>query len=102
MDESLVFKAAMLTNGRSGSSGLDAVGWTKNRNITLHSFGTASSELRKIFALFAKRLCLDERKNSESLESFIACRLISLDKQPGLRPIEVEFLEFSEELLEKQ
>ena len=31
--------------------------------------------------------CLEEIKNEESLESFIACRLTPLDKWPGLRPI---------------
>ena len=33
--------------------------------------------------------CLEEIKNAESLESFIACRLIPLDERPGLRPIGV-------------
>ena len=38
-----------------------------------------------------KRLGLEEikKKYAESLESFIACRLIPLDKRPGLRPIGV-------------
>ena len=74
MDESLILKAAMLTRHGFGSSGLDADGWRKI--LILCSFGTASSDLRKIFALFVKRLCLEEIKNAESLESFIACRLI--------------------------
>ena len=87
MDESLILKAAMLTKGGSGPSGLDADGWRKI--LTSRSFGTASSELRKTFALFVKRLCVEEIKNAESLESFIACRLTSLDKRPGLRPIGV-------------
>ena len=84
MDESLILKVAMLTKGGSGPSGLDADGWRKI--LTSGSFGTALFELRKIFALFAKRLCVEEIKNAESLESFIACRLIPLDKRPGLRP----------------
>ena len=78
MDESLILKAAMLTNGGSGASGLDADGWRKI--LTSRSFGTASSDLHKTFALFVKRLCLEKIKNAESLESFITCRLISLDK----------------------
>ena len=45
--------------------------------------------MRKTFTLFVKRPCLEEVKNAESLESFIACRLISLNKWPGLRPIGV-------------
>ena len=84
MDESLILKAAIITKDGSGPSGLDADGWKKI--LTSRSFGTASSDLRKTFALFIKRLYLEEIKNAESLESFIACRLIPLDKWPGLRP----------------
>ena len=87
MDESLILKAAMLTKGGSGPSGLDADGWRKI--LTSRSFGTLSSELRKTFALFAKSLCIEEIKNAESLESFIACRLIPLDKCSGIRSIGV-------------
>ena len=32
------------------------------------------------------KVCVEEIKNAESLESFIACRLIPLDKRPGIRP----------------
>ena len=67
-----------------GPSGLDADGWRKI--LKSRSFETASSELRKTFAMFVKRLCVEEIKNTESLKSFIACRLIPLDKRPGLRP----------------
>ena len=84
---SLILKAAMLTKRGSGPSGPDADGWRKT--LTSRSFGTASSELGKTFALFVKRLCVEQIKNAESLESFIACRLISLDKRPGLRPVGV-------------
>ena len=80
-------KAAMLTKGGSGPSGLDADGWRKI--LTSRSFGTVSSKLRKTFALFVKSLCVEEIKNAESLESFIVCRLIPLDKWPGIKPIGV-------------
>ena len=86
MDESLIVKSAMLTKGGSGPSSLDADGWRKI--LISRSFGTVSSELRKTFALFVKSLCVEEIKIAESLESFIACRLIALDKRPGLRPVE--------------
>ena len=65
MDESLILKAAMLTKGGSAPSSLDADIWRKI--LTSRSFGTASSDLRKTFALFVKRLCLEEIKNAESL-----------------------------------
>ena len=45
--------------------------------------------MRKTFALFVKSFCVEEIKNAESLKSFIACRLIPLDKRPGIRPIGV-------------
>ena len=46
--------------------------------------------MRKTFALFVKRLCLEEIKNAESLESFIACTIIPLNKRPGLKQIGVQ------------
>ena len=87
INESLILKASMLIKDGSGPLGLDADGWRKI--LTSRSYGTASSKLRKTFVLFVKRLCLEEIKNSEFLESFIACRLIPLDKRSGRRPIEV-------------
>ena len=87
MDESLILKAAMLTKWGSGPAGLDSDGWRKI--LTSRSFGTASSELRETFALSVKSLCVEEIENAESLESFIACRLIPLDKRSGIRPIGV-------------
>ena len=87
MVEFLILKAALLTKGGSGPSGLDADGWRKM--LTVRSFGTAPSELHKTFALPFERLCLEVIRNVESLESFIACRLIPLDKRSGLRPIGV-------------
>ena len=37
---------------------------------------------------FTRKLCL-EKLDESSLEAFVACRLFSLDKNPGLRPIGV-------------
>ena len=51
-------KAAMLTKGGSAPSSLDADSWRKI--LTPRSFGTASSDLRKTFAPFVKRLCFEE------------------------------------------
>ena len=74
IDESLILKAAMLTKGGFGPSDFHADGWRKI--LISRSFGTASYKLFKIFALFVERLYLEEMKHAESLESFIACRLI--------------------------
>ena len=48
----------------------------------------SSDDLCKAFAAVIKRLCVEENQ-SASLEAFLPCCLIPLDKNPGLRPIEV-------------
>ena len=58
-------KAAMKTKGGSGPSGLDADGWRRAEQIEVN------------------------KDNEQSLEVFKACRLIPLNKNPGLRPIGV-------------
>ena len=87
IDKSLVLKAAKLTKGQSGPSGLDADGW--HRILNSREFGTSSSDLRKTFAQLIKRLCIEELETTTSLETFTARRLTPLDKKPGLRPIHV-------------
>ena len=67
--------------------GLDADGWCKI--LTSRAFGTATLDLRKTFAQLIKELREEELESPSSLESFVACRLIPLDKKPGLRPIDV-------------
>ena len=82
---SLVFTEIIkLTKGISGPSGLDVDGW--RRMLTSRELGTSSTDLRKTFAQLLKRLCIEE---TESTTYLTACRLITLDKKPGLRPIGV-------------
>ena len=76
--------AAAKTKGGSGPSGLDAVGW--RRILTSKSFGKSNDDLCTALARMSKKLC-SSTENSDSLEAFLACRLIPLDKNPGLRPI---------------
>ena len=76
-----------LTKGGSGPSSLDADEW--RRMLTSREFGTSSTDLRKTFAQVIKKLCIEELESTTSLEAFTACRLIPLDKKPGLRPIVV-------------
>ena len=49
-------------------------------------FGTSSTDLCKAIAEVIKKLCTIDNL-SPSLEPFLACRLIPLDKNPGLRPV---------------
>ena len=52
-------------------------------------FETSSTDLCKTFDQLVKRLCIKEMETTTSLEAFTACKLIPLDKKPGLRPIGV-------------
>ena len=84
--------AALNTRGGAGPSGLDADGW---RHILVsRSFGISSDELRVELANVIRSLCMEkvdisiENLNPTScIEAFLSCRLIPLDKCPGLRPI---------------
>ena len=82
IDKEMVLRAASITKGGSGPSGLYADGW--RQILTSTSFGIASTDLRKSVADFIKKLC-SKRINIEnkSLEAVIACRLIPLNKNPG-------------------
>ena len=86
--------AALNTRGGAGPSGVDADGW---RHILVSRiFGVASDELRSELAIMIRQLCTEKVQPltsdvslSSSIEAFLACRLIPLDKCPGLRPIGV-------------
>ena len=80
-----IMKAAIKTKGSAGPSMYDADDW---RNILGSTkYGTEAEDLRKSLADMAKELCIKEVESPRSLEAFLACRLIPLDKNPGLRPI---------------
>ena len=94
IDESVIIKSALRTKGSSGPSGLDADGW--RRILVSKSFGNAGGNLRTSLATFAKKICTKEIESmtrdsiqTSSLEAYTACRLIPLDKSPGVRPIGV-------------
>lgn len=50
---------------------------------------TSVQLLREAAAAFARKLCVEELYvvQLQSLEAYVACRPISLDKCPGVRPI---------------
>ena len=91
IDKELRKKAAIGTKGGSAPSGLDADGW--RRIIVSSCFAAATSDLRKAILELVKKLCItniSNRNDCASWESLVACRLIPLNKNPGLRPIGVE------------
>ena len=81
---SVIRSAALWTFGAPGPSGVDARSW---RRICT-SFHTASNDLCEDMALFACRLCTTYL-SPNILASFLSCRLIALDKCPGVCPIGV-------------
>ena len=69
-------------DGAAGPSGLDAASWKR----LCTSFKGASTDLCESLAATAKRICTCYVDPS-GLSAFVACRLIALDKCPGVRPI---------------
>ena len=82
IDGESIRKAALQTDGAAGPSGIDALGWRR----LLTSFRKASDDLCVSLASVARKIS-SEYVDPESLVSFTACRLIAIDKNPGIRPI---------------
>ena len=82
----LIYKVAREIKRAAGRSNLDANGWY--RILTSSSFRDNSRNLRSAIALMAKKLCLKRYcGNDGSLEAFLACKLIPLDKNPRIKSI---------------
>ena len=84
IDGDSIRQAALRTEGSAGPSGIDAKGW---RRICT-AFHGASTSLCNALAAATRRLCT-EYVDPTPLHALIACRLIPLDKNPGVRPIGV-------------
>ncbi|XP_064402590.1 uncharacterized protein LOC135348337 [Halichondria panicea] len=82
LDASSIRSAALHTSGSAGPSGLDAYQWRR----LCTSFKRASDELCHQLAMVARRLCTSYVA-PPLIAPFLACRLIALDKNPGVRPI---------------
>ena len=78
----LMRSVCLRVQGSAGSSGLDAAYW--RRMCT--AFNDMSRALCDALAALTKRICTSIVDPS-GLSAFIACRLIPLNKQPGVRPI---------------
>ena len=78
----LVQLVALRTEGAAGPSGIDAQGWRR----ICSSFQLASSELCDALACLCKQIC-STYVDPRGLTAFVACRLIALNKCPGVRPI---------------
>ena len=75
-------KSALLTEGSAGPSGMDAFCWRP----LYTAFGEKSNELCSAIAAFGKRIC-SIYVDPSSLMAYTSCRLVPLDKCPGVRPV---------------
>ena len=83
IDAEKVSAAALHTQGGAGPSGLDADGF--KRMLCSRQFKSQGTDLCKAIANLTQRLCA-EHVDPSHLSSFTACRLIALDKNPGVCP----------------
>ena len=82
LDAECILQAALRTNGAAGLSGLDAYAWRR----LCSSFHSASHELCDALAAVGRRIC-SSNIHPNDLSAFVGCRLIPLNKHPGVRPI---------------
>ena len=80
IDAEVIRNITLCTRGGLGPSGMDANGW---RILTSDSFGQSSTNICMALANVAKKLWV-KSDQTDSLEAFLASRLIPLDKNPGL------------------
>ena len=79
MNADAIHSASLRTAGAAGPSGLDATAWRR----LCCSFKSASVALYSALAAVGLHLCT-EAVHPDGLSAFVACRLIRLDKQPGV------------------
>ena len=84
LDAECILHAALRTQGAAGLSGLDAYAWRR----LCSSFKSASHDLCHALAAVGRRICTSNI-HPDDLSAFVSCRLIPLNKNPGVRPIGV-------------
>ena len=84
IDETMVFKSSSMTKGAGGPSRLDAEQY--RHLLTSKKCKKENKELRVQLATLSRQLAT-KYLDPNTLEAFVACRLIPLDKNPGVRPI---------------
>ena len=74
----------MQISGAAGPSGADARSW----RLYCTSFGSTFADLCHAISAFGRRICTSY-VDPTGLTAYTACRLIPLDKNPGVRPVGV-------------
>ena len=83
MNAKTVRKSTLKTHGSHGPSGLDACEWRR----ILNHFNQTSIELCKTIAKLFCTIIASKVVPHENLAAYNSCRLIPLDKHPGVGPI---------------
>ena len=83
IDGAMIETAIKRTNGASGPSHIDGDFF---RQVTSRKFRKEGSVLKHNIATLARKIAT-EKLDPHALECYTSCRLIPLDKNPGLRPI---------------
>ena len=81
IDGLLIRSIALKTFGSAGPSSLDSYTWRR----MCSSFGDFSADLCSSVAAVARRLC-SSYIDPQCVRSLLSCRLIALNKLPGVRP----------------
>ena len=84
IDEEMIYNSASKTKGSAWPSGMDSELY--RRILCSKNFKTEGKILREEIAVSTRNL-LKKSYHPSLLEAFAACRLIPLDKNPGIRPI---------------
>ena len=82
IDGPLIRSTVQCLSGSAGPSGFDAKGWKR----VCSSFHSASDDLCTAIARVTRRLC-SSYIDPQGISALVACRLVALDKCPGIRPI---------------
>ena len=90
IDEEMISDAATKTKGLAGPSGMDDELY--RRILCSKNFKAEGKVLREEIAVFTRNLLkiAYDTDNPSLLEGYTSCRLIPLDKNPGIRPIGVD------------
>ena len=81
----LIKKISFNMRGSAGPSAMDADQW--RMILGTKKYGQLSEDLANSIARMARILATETVTDRKGLSPYLACRLIPLDKNPGLRPI---------------
>ena len=81
-------KVAVKCSGSAGQSGLNAQGAKRILCSDSYSFGNQCNDLCGALARFTRKLATTNIESAPILP-FLSCRMIGLDKNPGIRPVRI-------------